>query len=404
MRELAELPAAVAHRMAASIHDGTLVVDGAGGGWKVGSGEPSAHVTVHDRRAYGALLRRGSNGLAESYVAGWWDCDDLAGLVRLLIANLARSLRTLDRLGEAVNGPVSRWRRLRPPSKESDRRNVRAHYDLPADLFTAMLDESMTYSCGVFEQPGSTLAAAQLAKLNRICSKLDLQPSDHVVEIGTGWGSFALHAARAYGCRVTTTTVSRSQYEVATRRVADTGLEDRIRVLEADYRDLEGTYDKLVSIEMIEAVDWRRHDTFFATCERLLRPTGLMVLQAIVIADRSYDRAKHHHDFIRRMVFPGGCIPSVTALGDSLTRATRLRILDLEDIGRHYAATLRCWHDNIEAHWDTLPSNGADEEFRRLWRLYLCYCEAAFLERHISDVQMVIAGPKFRSPLSLRPR
>jgi cyclopropane-fatty-acyl-phospholipid synthase len=404
MPGLADLPAALARRLAASIRHGTLVVDGLGGGWKVGSGEPSAHVTVHDRRAYGALLRRGSNGFAESYVAGWWDCDDLTGLVQLLIANLAPALRALDRLGEATNGPVSLWQRLHPPSKESDRRNVRSHYDLPADLFTAMLDESMTYSCGVFERPTSTLADAQLAKLDRICSKLDLQPSDHVVEIGTGWGSFALHAARTYGCRVTTTTVSRSQYEVATQRVADAGLSNLIRVLEADYRDLEGTYDKLVSIEMIEAVDWRRHDTFLAGCGRLLRPDGLMVLQAIVIADRSYDRAKHHQDFIRRMVFPGGCIPSVTAMSDSLTRATGLRIFDLEDIGRHYAATLRCWHDNIATHWDAVPANDADEKFRRLWRLYLCYCEAAFLERHISDVQMVIAGPQFRPSLSLRPQ
>ncbi len=404
MPQLADLPAAVVRRLAASIRVGTLVIDGVGGGWKVGAGAPSAHVTVHDRRAYGAFLGRGSNGLAESYVAGWWECDDLTGLVRLLIANLAGPLRDLDRLGQALNGPVSLCRRLQPPSKESDRRNVRAHYDLPADLFTAMLDETMTYSCGVFEQPGSTLADAQLAKLDRICLKLELQPGDHVIEIGAGWGSFALHAARAYGCHVTTTTVSRSQYEVATQRAAAAGLDDRIKVLASDYRDLEGTYDKLVSIEMIEAVDWRRHDVFFSTCQRLLRPEGLMVLQAIVIADQSYDRAKHHEDFIRRMVFPGGCIPSVTALSNSLTRSTGLRIVDLEDLGRHYAPTLRCWHDNIAAHWDALPDNGTDEKFRRLWRLYLCYCEAAFLERHISDVQIVIGGPQFRSSLKLRSR
>ncbi len=223
-----------------------------------------------------------------------------------------------------------------------------------------------------------------------------------MVEIGTGWGGFALHAARTRGCRVTTTTVSSAQYEVATKRVTEAGLDHLVRVLDVDYRDLAGTYDKLVSIEMIEAVDWRRHDAFFATCERLLGPEGLMVLQAIVIADQSYDRAKHHQDFIRRMIFPGGCIPSVTAIGDSLSRATDLRVFDVEDIGRHYAATLACWRANIDRHWSARPAVGAEEGFRRMWRLYLSYCEAAFLERHISDVQMVIAGPKYRPSLNVR--
>ncbi len=401
---MSDLAAVLARRLASRVRRGTLVVEGAGGGFTVGGGDPVVRVTVHDRRTYGALLRRGSVGLAEGYVANWWDADNLTDLVRLLFDNLSTPLRRLDRLGQVASGPVSLWRRTRPPSKESDRRNVRAHYDLPAELFTATLDETMTYSCGIFERPSATLAEAQRAKLDRICAKLDLGPADHVVEIGTGWGSFALHAASAYGCRVTTTTVSRSQQEVAARRVAEAGLADRVQVLGVDYRDLEGTYDKLVSIEMIEAVDWRRHDAFFGTCERLLRPEGLMLLQAIVIADRSYERAKHHEDFIRRMIFPGGCIPSVTSICDSLTRATCLRLLDLEDIGRHYATTLRCWHENLDAHWPQVAEAGLDEKLHRLWQLYLCYCEGAFLERHVSDVQMVIAGAQFRPPLNLRPR
>ena len=402
-----ELAPAVIRRLAARIRRGTLAVEDDGdawSGWTVGHGDPFVRVTVHDRRTYDAILRHSSNGLADSYLDGWWDTDDLTGLIALLIDNLEVPLAGLDRLGALASGPLSLVRRRRAPSKESDRRNVRAHYDLPVELFTAMLDETMTYSCAVFETPETHLVDAQRAKLDRICTKLDLGPDDHVVEIGTGWGGFALHAATRYGCRVTTTTLSRSQRQVAVDRVAEAGLDDRVTVLGSDYRDLEGTYDKLVSIEMIEAVDWRLHDTFFATCRRLLAPDGLMLLQAITIADRSFQRAKHHDDFIRRMVFPGGCIPSVTAIGDSLTRATDLRVLDLEDIGRHYAATLRAWHENVEKHWSEVEAAGLDGRFHRLWSLYLCYCEAAFLERHISDVQLVIAGPRYRPPLGVRPR
>jgi len=359
-------------------------------------------VEVHDRRAVGAVLRRGSNGLAESYVDGWWDTDDLTGLVRVLLRALSGTLGRLDRFGRTWGGALSAVRRVRPPSAGTDRRNVQAHYDLPGALFTSMLDETMTYSCAVFERPDAGLAEAQRAKLDRICRKLDLGPDDHVLEIGTGWGSFALHAAGVYGCRVTTTTLSVAQREVATARVAAAGLSDRVQVLGSDYRTLEGTYDKLVSVEMIEAVDWRRHDAFFATCRRLLRPEGLLLLQAIVMADASYERAKHHDDFIRRMVFPGGCIPSITAIVGSLTRATDLRVFDLEDIGRHYATTLRRWEENLQERWSDVAAAGLDERFHRLWRLYLCYCEAAFLERHISDVQLVLTGPDWRAGLSTR--
>jgi len=401
MPDLARL---LVRRLTDRMDRGALEVDGVGGAWKAGSGDRPCRITVNDERAYGAILRRGSVGFAESYVAGWWDTDDLTGLVRLLIDNMAGLLARLDRLGRVAGGPLSLWERARPPSKESDRQNVRAHYDLPLELFTAMLDETMTYSCAVFDRPDSPLADAQRAKLDMVCAKLDLQPTDHVVEIGTGWGSFALHAATTYGCRVTTTTVSRSQEEVARRRVAEAGLGDRVKVLGADYRDLTGVYDKLVSIEMIEAVDWRRHDEFFATCERLLAPEGLMLLQAIVIADQSYERAKHHDDFIRRMIFPGGCIPSVTALCDSLTRATGLRVYDLEDIGSYYPRTLRLWHENLDANWEQVEETGVGDKLHRLWTLYLCYCEAAFLERHISDVQVLIAGPRFRSTPDVLPR
>jgi cyclopropane-fatty-acyl-phospholipid synthase len=399
---MSEFAAMLIRRLAIRSRGGTLLVEDPDGGWKAGFGAPCIQLVIHDRRAYGALLRSGSTGLAESYAAGWWDSDDLTGLVRLLIESVARPLERLDRIGEALSGPLSLLRRGSGVQKEDDRANVRAHYDLPLELYAAMLDETMSYSCGVFETQASSLEDAQRAKFDRICRKLDLTPDDHLVEIGSGWGGFALHAATVYGCRVTTTTVSESQYKLASQRVADAGLQHRVEVLDVDYRDLSGRYDKLVSVEMIEAVGWRQFDTFFATCQRLLRPDGVMALQAIVIADQSYERAKHHDDFIRRLIFPGGCIPSVSAISASLTRATDLRIFDLEDIGRHYPPSLRRWHDNFEAHWDEISACGLDERFHRLWRFYLCYCEAAFLERHISDVQILITAPQFRPCASLQ--
>jgi cyclopropane-fatty-acyl-phospholipid synthase len=237
-----------------------------------------------------------------------------------------------------------------------------------------------------------SLADAQVAKLDRICRELALSPDDHVVEIGTGWGSFAVHAASRYGCRVTTTTISGAQYDHARKRVADAGLADRVTVLDADYRDLTGIYDKLVSVEMIEAVDWRDHATFFSTCARLLRPDGLAVLQAIVIADESFERAKHHDDFIRRYIFPGGCLPSNTSIAVAAIQAG-FRVAELKDIGCHYAETLRRWHTSLNAQERAVEALGLGTEFRRMWALYLSYCEAAFLERHVSDVQVVLAKP-----------
>ena len=399
---MSDLARATLRALATRMSHGTLLIDEGGSSFSVGSGEPTIHISVLDPQAYGAWLRQGSVGFAESYIAQWWETDDLTGVVRLLSQNLERPLSLLDALGRLVAPSLSLWQRLSPPSKATDATNVRAHYDLPLPLFSAMLDESMTYSCAVFEHPDVTLAEAQRAKLDRICEKLSLGTDDHVVEIGTGWGSFAIHAARHYGCRVTTTTLSKSQRDLATKRVVEAGLTDRVEVLGLDYRDLSGQYNKLVSIEMIEAVDWRRYGAFFAACRRLLKKDGLMMLQAIVVADSSFERAKQHEDFIRKLIFPGGCLPSIAALSQALRRSSDLRILDLEDIGQHYAATLRHWLNRLEARWPEIASAGFDEEFHRMWRLYLCYCEAAFLERHISDVQIVIGGPNYRPALGLR--
>jgi cyclopropane-fatty-acyl-phospholipid synthase len=380
---------------------GTVVVKDGGGTIRLGDGDPQVRVRIHHPGTYGALLRHGSVGLGRSYVDGWWDADDLTGLVQILVHNRGSAGAARDRVGQALSVVADPVRRLHRRPLAADRRDVRAHYDIGNELFSIMLDPTMSYSCALFERPGMSLEEASLAKLDRICRKLDLSPADHVLEIGTGWGGFALHAAAHYGCRVTTTTVSTEQYSHASELVARRGLSERVHVLQEDYRNLRGTYDKLVSIEMVEAVDWRRLGTYFRKCASLLRPNGLMGLQAITIADQSYDRAKHTQDFIKAFVFPGSCLPSVGSLVKAATR-TDLRIVDLEDIGRHYAETLRRWRDNIDGRQEEIGAIGFDRRFLRLWRLYLSYCEAAFLERHISDVQLVLAKSAWRAPLILR--
>ena len=384
-------------RRAARDRPGTLCLEGAGlpGGRPVvtGSGDPVATVVVHDPRTWRTVLRRGSRGLAESYMDGWWDTDDLTALVRVAFHRSAPFRRLLDATARHAGPLLAGVQRLRPPSKNDDRHNIAAHYDLSNEFFTAMLDPTMAYSCAYFADRDVTLEQAQVAKFERIATKLALGPEDHVVEIGTGWGGFAIHAAERHGCRVTTTTISEAQRALAEKRVAEHGLADRVTVLGDDYRDLRGRYDALVSIEMVEAVDWRRHDQFFATCARLLTDRGRMALQAITIADGSFQRAKLHDDFIRAMVFPGGCLPSVTAIAASVTRTSNLRIVDLEDIGPHYAETLRRWRGNLERSRPDVARLGFDERFWRFWTLYLCYCEAAFMERHVSDVQVVLTRP-----------
>lgn len=385
------------------VRTGTIVVAEGDHETTYGEGAPRVRVSVHDTRAYAAVLAKGSVGLGASYAAGWWDCDDLTGLVRILeratrpIARrtdaLARRLEAARRVGDLL-GPATRRR-----DPATDRDHVRAHYDLSNEFFELMLDETMMYSCAYFSSPEVSLADASRAKLDRLCRKIALGPQDHVVEIGTGWGGFALHAATHYGARVTTTTISDAQYEYASRRVAEAGLADRVTVLNEDYRELDGTFDKLVSIEMIEAIGWRQLDTFFATCARLIAPDGVMGLQAIVIEDRSYERAKRTEDFIKRFIFPGGFLPSIQSMVDAMTTSSDLRVLDVEDIGRHYAETLARWRANLARHRDELAELALGEDFERIWRLYLCYCEAAFLERHVSDVQLVLARGEWRGRL-----
>ena len=285
---------------------------------------------------------------------------------------------------------------LKKNTREGSRRNIIAHYDLGNDFYRLFLDDTLTYSCGIFERPDSSLREASIAKYDRICRKLELSPADHVLEIGTGWGGFALHAATHFGCRVTTTTISNRQYELARQRVASAGLEDRITLLKQDYRDLAGTFDKLVSIEMIEAVGHHFLEEFFRVCSRCLKPDGQMLLQAITIRDQVFDWHKRNVDFIKRYIFPGSCIPSVTAISEAVTRATDLRLFHLEDITAHYATTLRRWRENFFANLDSVKALGFPDAFIRMWEFYLCYCEGGFSERYLGDIQVLFTKPMCR--------
>jgi len=284
-------------------------------------------------------------------------------------------------------------------SRRGSRRNISAHYDLGNEFFRTFLDPTLMYSAAIFERTGMSLEKASLAKLDRICRRLELKPVDHLLEIGTGWGAMALHAAGHYGCRVTTTTISREQYELARERIDAAGLADRITLLQEDYRDLRGQYDKLVSIEMIEAVGYRYYDAYFRQCGALLKPDGMMLLQAITIADQRYESARNAVDFIQRHIFPGSCIPSVTVITDAVTRVTDMRLVDLLDIGVHYATTLRCWRENLFANLEQVRALGYPEEFIRMWEFYFCYCEGGFIERVIGDAQMLFIKPLARPAL-----
>jgi cyclopropane-fatty-acyl-phospholipid synthase len=378
----------------AQIRVGSLTVVETGRKHTFGSGPPAATIEVH-RPEFWPLLLRGSRGLAESYAQGYWDSPDLVAVIRLA----ARNAVLIDRVRSLTTplwSPRQRARALLNRStRQRSRRDIAFHYDLGNDLFAGMLDPTMSYSCALFEREGMTLEEASVAKLERVCQRLDLGPDDHVLEIGTGWGGFAVHAAATRGCRVTTTTISREQHDYAVQRVREAGLDDRVEVLMRDYRDLRGRYDKLVSIEMIEAVGWQHIGTFFARCSELLTPHGAMLLQAITIDDRAYEVEKASKSFIKTYIFPGGCLPSMEVISRHLARRTDLQTVGLEDITDSYVETLRRWRQNFAGHAAELAELGYDKTFQRMWTLYLAYCEGGFAERRICDVQLLLAKPRW---------
>ena len=358
----------------------------------LGHGSPQATVHVRSPSLWPRLLH-GSRGMAEAYMHGLWESPDLTAVVRVAARN-ASSLDEWRRRVAPARIPLQAARGIRARNTHArSRRGIAAHYDLGNELFALMLDETMMYSSAYFPRQGMTLEQASRAKLDLVCGTLDLRAGDHVLEIGTGWGGFAVHAARTRDCRVTTTTISREQYEHARRWVQAAGVADRVTVLCEDYRDLRGHYEKLVCIEMIEAVGYRDFDTFFARCSNLLAAHGRMLLQAITINDRAYEVEKASRSFIRTHIFPGGCLPSLAVIARCVAQHTDMRTVGLKDLTPHYAETLRRWRTNFEAATVRLDDLGYDERFRRLWRMYLAYCEAGFTERRIGVTQMTLAKP-----------
>ena len=393
MRSTREAARSTVLALAQRLDWGTLVIeDEAGTRHVCGAGAPTVEVHVHDDRVWSAVALRGSTGLGESYAQGWWDCDDLTSLLRIVLAAMRPTTRRRStasgRRHARFTDPVRRLRGTRGSARSKKHPSALRHLQrlLRAD---ARPDHDVLVRA--VRTTTVSLVDAQRAKLDRICRLLELTPEDEVLEIGSGWGSFAIHAASCYGCRVTTTTISDAQFDLARKRVASAGLTHLITVRPDHYRDLTGRYSKLASIEMFEAVDWRDHDDFFEACSRLLDPHGLMALQTIVIEEGAFDRTKVHRDFIKRFIFPGGCLPSVTSLVSSAARH-ELQLLELHDIGRHYPETLRQWRTSLDGQRERVSGLGLDEGFQRLWTFYLCYCEAGFIEGRVSDVQVLLSN------------
>jgi len=357
-------------------------------------GEPGADqlqctLHVHSLSFYRTLIATGSLGAAEAYMEGVWTCDDLPTLIRILSRNLSQ-FEAMDGGFARLAGGVARaahW--LSRNTQEGSRKNIAAHYDLSNSLFELFLDPTMMYSSAVFEDETQSLESASLAKLDRICQSLDLQPTDHLVEIGTGWGGMALYAAKSYGCRVTTTTISQEQHALASQRIAEAGLQDRVTLLLTDYRDMVGQYDKLVSVEMIEAVGDEFLSTYFAACDRLLKPGGKMLVQAITMPDQRYASYLKTVDFIQKYIFPGGCLPSVGAMQAAVGAGTGLRLTGLFEFAESYAITLRNWRERFFQRLVEVRALGFDDRFIRMWDYYLCYCEGAFRERAVGVAHLV---------------
>jgi cyclopropane-fatty-acyl-phospholipid synthase len=368
-------------------------------------GEPAdlrVTLRVNRPRFFRRAVLGGTLSVAESYLNGDWECDDLTSLFQIFVRN-RDSANVLDgglaKLASVGHRLLHWWR---ANTRTGSRRNIGAHYDLGNDFFSLWLDDTMAYSSGIFPSAGASLRDASAEKFDRVCRKLGLRPSDQVLEIGTGWGGFAIHAAKNYGCHVTTTTISREQFEVAQQRIKEAGLASQVTLLPRDYRDLRGQFDKLVSIEMIEAVGYRFLDEYFRQCGRLLRPDGSLVLQAIVMPERGYGQYLKSVDFIQRYVFPGGCLPSLGAILASTGRATDLRFVHAEDFAPHYAETLRRWRRAFHMRLDDVRRLGYSDEFIRMWNYYLCYCEAAFEERHVGVLQIQFDKPDCRrDPIDL---
>ncbi|WP_206212226.1 cyclopropane-fatty-acyl-phospholipid synthase family protein [Wenzhouxiangella sp. XN79A] len=383
----------------ATLDGGELILRDPDGEHRVGRATGlTAEIQVHDLGFWRMMATGGSVGAAEAYMAELWDSPDLVAAIRVLAASRDALADMEKGAARLYGGLLKVLHRFNRNSLAGSRRNIAAHYDLGNAFFAEWLDARMQYSSGIYSAPDASLEQAQETKLARIAERLSLGPDDHLLEIGTGWGGLAIYMAGTTGCRVTTTTISKEQHAHAVEAVRMAGLSDRVEVLLKDYRDLEGSYDKLVSVEMIEAVGAEYLDTYLDTIRARLKPDGLALIQAITIEDFRYAEALKSVDFIKRYIFPGSFIPSVSAITASMARATDLGLIELYDFGESYARTLRAWRQRFEAAWARIAPMGFDETFRRRWRFYLAYCEGGFMERAISDVQLVLARPGYRKP------
>ena len=358
--------------------------------------QPHAEVNIHSPRAYMKVLMGGTIASGEAYIDGDWSSPDLTAVTRVFSANMATMETMQSRQHWYTKLGLKLAHYMNRNTASGSRKNISAHYDLGNNFFNLFLDPTMMYSAAIFQDRSASLEQASIAKLDEICQQLELHPGDHLLEIGTGWGGMAIHAVRHYGCQVTTTTISREQYEYARKKVAELGLTDQINVICEDYRDLTGSYDKLVSIEMIEAVGHEFYDSYFTKCSELLKPNGKMVIQAITMTDQRYEDAKNRVDFIKRYIFPGGCLPSMSIIAKHVANNTDMQIVHLRDITQDYALTLATWRERFLEQLEAVRAQGFDDRFIRMWEFYLSYCEGGFRERIIGTVQLAFAKPDYR--------
>ena len=354
-----------------------------------------ATIEVQNPRMYLDIVAKGLNGSADAFIKGWWTCDNLTNLVRIFTRNRDAANQFESGIANLAIWIMKLSHSCRRNNLKESLRNIHAHYDLGNDFFSTFLDDTRMYSCAIFSKPESSLHEASITKIDRICKKLNLSPADHLLEIGTGWGGFALHAAKHYGCRVTSTTISKEQFVFTENLIKENGLQNQVTILKKDFRQLDGQFDKLVSIEMIEAVGYKLYKTFFQKCSQLLKPEGLLVIQAITITDNLFEESKDFIDFIKQYIFPGSCIPSITALCTAAT-SSDIKLFHLEDITPHYARTLKEWRINFLKNNKQVKDLGFTNAFIRMWLFYLCYCEGGFIERQIGNVQMVFTKPLCR--------